>query len=187
MVSSAILYEGKNDRVFIEEFITHLNFDNNKVQSYIFGGKSNFFDIENQNYQDLRLDIESSQIEKILFIVDADDIKNDKLYGGFENTQTALNKLIQELQFEAIASSYIMCDPKTQVGYLESFILSTIPEQQRDCIERFLGCSQFKSKENHKAILNQIYKIAYPNAPYNFEHSHFDKLKAELNKLFKTE
>ena len=77
-----------------------------------------------------------------------------------------------------------MCDPSTQTGYLESFILSTISTAQKRCIETFLNCSNFNSRENHKAILNQIYKLAYPNAPYDFEHAHFDLLKAELNNLF---
>ena len=185
MVSVAILYEGKNDKVFIEELILHLGLDKSNAQTYIFGGKSNFFDIENKNYQDLKLDIESNQIEKILFVVDADDITNDRLYGGFENTQQALNAIIKQLNFQEVSSTYIMCDPQTKTGYLESFILSTIPEKQRHCVERFLECSQFKSKENHKAILNQIYNIAYPNAPYNFEHSHFEELKLKLTNLFK--
>ena len=77
-----------------------------------------------------------------------------------------------------------MRDPETNIGYLESFILSTIPTAQRNCIEGFLACSQFKSKESHKAILNQIYKLAYPNAPYNFEHHFFKPLINELTNLF---
>jgi hypothetical protein len=122
--------------------------------------------------------------EKILFVIDADDVINDAIYGGYENTEKALNGLISQLDFQDISSTHIMCDPITKTGYLESFILSTIPEQQRNCIERFLDCSQFKSKENHKAILNQIYNIAYPNAPYNFAHPHFEELKTKLRELF---
>jgi hypothetical protein len=77
-----------------------------------------------------------------------------------------------------------MCDPETKVGYLESLILSTIEQEQRNCIQCFLSCSQFESKENHKAILNQIYKLAYPNAPYDFSHSYFNDLKTQLTQLF---
>ncbi len=77
-----------------------------------------------------------------------------------------------------------MCDPMKKIGYLESLILSTISPEQRACIESFLACSQFESKENHKAILNQIYNMAYPNAPYDFAHSHFDELKTKLRELF---
>lgn len=50
--------------------------------------------------------------------------------------------------------------------------------------QHFLDCSKFKLKEHHKAIINQIYKIAYPEAPYNFEHRHFNELKQQLTKLF---
>jgi len=133
----------------------------------------------------LKLDIDSGQIEKVLLVVDADDMKNDIVYGGFENTQSALNAIIKQLGLEAVSRPYIMCDPATKTGYLESFILSTIPVAQRNCIEGFLECSQFKSKENHKAILNQIYKLAYPNAPYDFEHHHFEITENRINNLFK--
>ena len=95
-----------------------------------------------------------------------------------------MDEIITKLQFQSVSSTYIMRDPISKVGYLESFILSTIPEQQKTCIERFLDCSQFKSKENHKAILNQIYKMAYPNEPYDFKYPHFDELKTQLTRLF---
>jgi len=185
MVNVAILCEGINDRKFIETLISDLGFSKNNANFYIFGGKSKFFELDNTKYRDLKLEIESGQIEKVFFILDADDVKNDIVYGGFENTQIALNKIIIELGLEAVSRTYIVCDPITKTGYLESFILSTIPETQKNCIEDFLKCSQFKSKENHKAILNRIYNIAYPKAPYNFEHHHFELLKIELTNLFK--
>jgi hypothetical protein len=95
-----------------------------------------------------------------------------------------LEKIIIHLGFQEISQIYIMCDPNTNEGYLESFILSAIPSEQRNCIESFLTCSQFKSKESHKAIINQIYKIAYPNYPCDFTHKHFEPLKATLKSLF---
>jgi len=189
MVSVAIVCEGKDDKTFFEALISHLVsnfvFDEKPATIYILGGKSNFFDVDNKRFKDLKLEIDSEQIEKVLFVVDADDVKADAVYGGFENTQTALNKIIKQLELEEVARTYIMCDPTKKTGYLESFILSTIPTAQRNCIEGFLACSQFKSKENHKTILNQIYKLAYPNAPYDFQHPHFERLKTELNHLFK--
>ncbi len=184
MVSVAIICEGKNDRDFCKELITHLGFHEHHVNFYTFGGKSKLFDSADKKYDDLKLDIDSNQIEKVLFVVDADNIENDAIYGGYQNTQTALNDIIDQLGFQDISNTYIVCDPATKTGYLESFILSTIPDAQRKCIECFLDCSQFKSKENHKAILNQIYNIAYPNAPYDFEHAHFAQLKTELIRLF---
>ena len=193
MKNIAIVCEGKADKDFFDSLIEHLienksiNLYEKTVSFYILGGKSSLFKVENKNYQELQSEVLMERIEKILFVVDADDVINDAIYGGYENTEKALNELISQLDFQNISSTYIMCDPITKTGYLESFILSTIPEQQRHCIERFLDCSQFKSKENHKAILNQIYNIAYPNAPYNFAHSHFDKLKEKLCLLFSNE
>ena len=185
MVSVAIVCEGKNDKAFFETLISHLGFEEKQVGFYIFGGKSDVFKSNHTRYADLKLDVGSGQIEKVLFVVDADNVQADAVYGGLENTQTALNNIIKQLDLEEVAHTYIMCDPKTKAGYLESFILSTIPTAQRNCIESFLACSQFKYPENHKAILNQIYKLAYPDAPFDFQHPHFDPLKTELTHLFK--
>lgn len=181
-----ILHEGHNkktnDNKLIRLLIEHLELDGNKIDFHGMGYKSNFFKADNYNF--FKQAVDTNQIEKILFIVDADNIENDATYGGFENTQRALNTIIDQLGFQGVGRTYIVCDPTTKTGYLESFILSTIPDAQRKCIECFLACSQFKSKENHKAILNQIYNIAYPNAPYDFEHAHFAQLKTELIRLF---
>lgn len=181
-----ILHEGHNkktnDNKLIRLLIEHLELDGNKIDFHGMGYKSNFFKADNYNF--FKQAVDTNQIEKILFIVDADNIENDATYGGFENTQRALNTIIDQLGFQGVSRTYIVCDPTTKTGYLESFILSTIPDAQRKCIECFLDCSQFKSKENHKAILNQIYNIAYPDAPYDFEHDHFAPLKTELIRLF---
>lgn len=185
----AIICEGYNDVEFFKNLINHLSkngeitiSDETEVKFYPCGGKTNVLDVNYRKYKDLKSEL--VRTKNILFVVDADDIKNDALYGGYENTQNALNEIIAKLEFQEVSSTYIMCDPISKTGYLESFFLSTIPEQQRNCIEQFLECSQFKSKENHKAILNQIYNIAYPNAPYNFAHSHFEELKEKLISLF---
>ncbi|MDO8261063.1 MAG: hypothetical protein Q7T50_06245, partial [Candidatus Magasanikbacteria bacterium] len=89
-----------------------------------------------------------------------------------------------ELSLSGLSDIYVTCNPNTKDGYLESLILSSIPKKQKECIETFLNCSEFKSKDNHKSILNQIYKIAYPNAPYDFSHKNFDELKQKLQNLF---
>jgi hypothetical protein len=184
MVKVAIVCEGKNDRDFFKKLIAHLGFSESNISFYILGGKSKFFELANKKYQDIKLEVDSGQIDNILFVVDADDEKSDMKNGGYENTQRALNALISELGFDAISKTYVMCDPATQTGYLESLILSTISEKQRNCIACFLACSEFESKENHKAILNQIYDLAYPNAPFDFEHENFDELKQMLINLF---
>ena len=184
MVNVAIVCEGKNDRGFFETLIPHLQFDIGQASFYMLGGKSNLFDEHNKRYEDLKYEFNNDQIQKVLFVVDADDVKNDVVYGGYENTQASLTAVIDKLGFNQVAETYIMCDPVTQVGYLESLLLSTISSSEKQCIESFLQCSQFKAKDHHKAILNDIYKLAYPNAPYDFSHSHFDELKTVLTRLF---
>ena len=184
----AILHEGHarntNDNELLTLLIKAIDLDIERVEFFGFGAKSNFFKIEYKGYKSLQLKIEEEEITKILFVVDADYEKNDTQYGGYENTERMLKAVISDLNLEDYAEIYITCDPEDQCGYLESFILSTIPDTHKACIEHFLHCSEFKSKENHKSILNQIYKMAYPKAPFDFSHQNFNGLKQKLSGLF---
>ena len=187
MVKVAIFHEGNenktNDNELLKLLLEKLELPSKRVKFIGMGTKSNFFKLDNKNYRQLKMDVDSEQICKVLFVVDADYEANDAVYGGYTNTQKEIQKIITELGIAAISDIYITCD-NTKCGYLESLILSTIPDERKKCIEDFLGCSEFKSKENHKAILNQIYKAGYPDAPYDFEHSNFDTLKQKLKNLF---
>ncbi|MDD5372939.1 MAG: hypothetical protein PHO62_05895 [Sulfurimonas sp.] len=189
MVKVAVLHEGNaqktNDNELLKLLIQDLSFDLDRVEFFGFGAKSNFFKLDNPKYERLKLQIEEEAISKILFVVDADYEKNDKTYGGFNNTENELRDIITKLSFSEIADIYVTCDPQTKDGYLESLLLSSIPKKQKECIETFLNCSEFASKENHKSVLNEIYKKAYPNAPYDFSHPNFDELKQKLHNLFK--
>jgi len=188
MVKVAILHEGNakktNDNELLKLLIKVLGLNLNQVVFIGMGTKSNFFKEDNINYHTLKLNLKKEEIQKILFVVDADYVENDSRFGGYDNTKIELKKIIKELGVESYADIYITCDPSIKCGYLESLILSTISKEQKECIETFLECSDFKSKENHKAILNQIYKTGYPNSPYDFSHSNFDALKRKLNNLF---
>ena len=183
MVNVAIVCEGKTDEEFLETLRVHLQFEIKPV-FYRVGGKINLFNEQYRSYEQLKMQINTDYIQKVLFVVDADDVKNDAAHGGYENTQASLTAVIDKLGFNPVAETYIMCDPVTQIGYLESLLLSTISSSEKQCIESFLQCSQFKAKDHHKAILNDIYKLAYPNAPYDFSHPHFDGLKEVLTRLF---
>ncbi len=189
MVKVAILHEGNSkktaDNELLKLLIAELNLNIEEVEFFGFGTKSNFFKLDNRKYRRLKMQIEENVLSKILFVVDADYKENDSKYGGYQNTQVELEKIIIELNLEEKSDIYITCDPIAQCGYLESLILSTIPKEQKECIETFLKCSDFKSKENHKAILNQIYKTAYPKAPFDFSHANFNELKQKLKNLFK--
>jgi hypothetical protein len=188
MSEVAILHEGNakktNDNELLKLLISELDLDSGKVKFFGMGNKSRFFELENKNYKELKIYIDSEKVNKILFVVDADYECHDKKYNGYKNTEKALKNIIDELGFKEYSDIYIVCDPETKGGYLESLILSSIPLQHKDCISEFLACSEFKSKDNHKSILNQIYKIGYPNKPYDFSHKNFEDLKRKLRNLF---
>ena len=188
MVKVAILHEGNskktNDNELLKLLLKELNLDFNRVEFFGVGAKSNFFKSDNMSYKFLNKEINNRNISKVLFVVDADYKQNDTIYGGYTNTKIELEKTINQLGLDGISDIYITCDPNDKCGYLESLILSSIPKEQKECIETFLECSEFKSKENHKSILNQIYKTAYPNAPFDFSHKNFDELKTKLKNLF---
>ena len=188
----AILHEGNinkksSDHSFIKLLIDHLGFDASLVNFYGMSRKSNFFKPQCEQYGELPRLLQVGTIKKALFIIDADFIEADAIYGGYENTNNEIIKILHELKIHAYSSISISCDPKTKTGYLESLILTTIPIEHKACVETFLKCSDFKSKDNAKAILNQIYRQAYPNAPYDFSHENFDELKSKLIALFTKE
>jgi hypothetical protein len=187
MVKVAIFHEGNenktNDNEILKLLLEKLSLPSNQVKFVGMGPKSNFFKADNKNYKQLKLDIESEQIRKVLFMIDADYVEKDVKYGGCENTRREIQKTVEELGIADISDIYITCDD-TNCGYLESLILSTIPDERKKCIEDFLACSDFASKENHKAILNQIYKAGYPKAPFDLEHPNFNELKQKLTNLF---
>jgi hypothetical protein len=192
MKSIWILHEGNakktHDNALICLLIEHLSQTNpaislDKVEFHGMGAKSNFFDTA--SYPKLLKDgVTTDKISNVLLVVDADYVADNATYGGFENTQNELGKTIAALGFKSVCDIYVMCDPTTKTGYLESFLLSTIPVDRKVCIQSFLDCSEFKSKENHKAIWNAIYTTAYPITPYDFSHPHFDELKTKLISLF---
>lgn len=189
MVKVAILHEGSSndktaDKKLIRSLIEKLGLPENSIIYYAFGSKNEFFKITNPNYIELKEYVEAETIDRILFIVDADHEKDDAKYKGYQNTEKELKNIIDELGFNDIARFYIVCDPVTKTGYLESLILASLSAEKRNCIQRFIECSEINPKQIHKTIINHLYTIAYPDPPYNFEHAHFDALKAELTKLF---
>jgi len=184
----ALFHEGKSiDRDFFELLLSHLKLNFNKVSFYGMGSKSNFFKQNNKSYKKLKLEIYDNKVDKILFIIDSDYEKDNKIYGGYENSLREIKLIQKELNIENISDTFIAYDKNsnTKEGYLESLILSSLDNQQRECIESFLNkCPEFKGRDNHKSIFNMIYKNAYPKAPYNFEHRNFDELKKKLKDLF---
>ena len=189
MVKAAILHEGSAkdtaDKKLITSLLKHLNLDESVIFFDALKSKDNFFKTDSFNYQRLKELVEQDQIKKVLFVIDADNENDDAKYKGFDNTKRELINVITTLGFEDIADFYILCDPIKKTGYLESFILSAVSPERRQCIERFLECSQFKIKDDDKSFYKGIYSnIAFPNPDYNFAHSNFDLLKEKLTNLF---
>ena len=200
-----ILHEGNNksslDNKLIKKLIEYLKLDEkdeskefNKVKFYGMGVKSNFFNSDFVVYRELKQRIADYEVKQIFFIkllnilfstiffiVDADSGHD----GGLEKTKNKLETVIAELKIETISQFFIMRNPKTNEGYVESFILSTIPEEKMKCIHQFLECTGFNAKDGDKSTYERIYKsIAHPLSPYNFDHPHFDALKTKLENLF---
>ncbi|QWF71810.1 hypothetical protein KEF85_04885 [Methylomonas paludis] len=187
MRAIAILHEGKKDnleQVLLLQLLQELKLPSEKCQLYAMGSKSNFFKSEHVNYQRLGDLVNADQVDKILFVLDADDAKNDVKFGGYDNTSTHIQSMINTLGWQAISDFYIVCNPGTSSGYLESLVLASLPEHQRLCINNFLSCSEFRAKDHHKDIYRVIYEIAFPQAPWNFQHPHFQLLKEKLQALF---
>ncbi len=180
-----IICEGKTDKKFILALLSHIGIEDKAGDFEIMGCKNNFFEI--QKYKMITQLVDSDQLKRLLFVLDADYEENDSRYGGYELCHKEINNLIDKLGLSSVSDVIIIRDYKTNSGYLESLIFSTLSEEQKSCITHFWDCSNFMSKENHKSIINQIYKMGYPNEPYNYEHPNFNELKDKLQKLYRTE
>ncbi len=182
-----IICEGKTDKNKIIEFLNFLNILSADDNFVVMGNKSNFFKLNNGEYKTLHQLIKADKIEKILFIVDADYQKDNKEYGGYKNTKEKIKKLFFDLNIKFISDYYITCNPNTNDGYLESLLLSTVNVNLKECYDEFLKCIDFKEKNNHKYIMEQLHKITQPNKPYDFNHKNFRELKEKLVKLFQVD
>jgi len=194
-----ILHEGNDksslDNKLVKNLIEHLKLDEKdadkefkKIKFYGMGVKSNFFNANFVVYRELIQRIADYEISNIFFILDADNCNKNQ--GGLIKTQEKLQAMIKSLGWEEISSFYITHDPQTEhkEGFIESLLLSTIPQDKKECIDKFLECFGFIAKDGDKSTYERIYKsIAHPLPPYNFDHPHFDELKQKLRSLFITD
>ena len=189
----AILHEDTGHKNLITAFIEYLNdkeksdLDINLIDFFDMENKSNFFKPDFKAYKALKQRVDANEVTKILFIIDADYVKNNTKYNGVINTKKELDNIISQFNFQNISKEvFILHDPEKEEGYLESLLLATLPEAKRGCITGFINCSEINSKNFYKTIIYGLHKIAYPiDSYYTFTDSHFDDLKLKLTNLFK--
>ncbi|SFV59497.1 hypothetical protein MNB_SV-13-14 [hydrothermal vent metagenome] len=180
-----IICEGVADVKNIKKLLNFLEIKFKDEYFLSTGGKSFLLDKTLDEYEILLTKVTNGFIEKILFILDADDFENDQALCGIENTTNKIKILQKDLEIEAISDYYITCDPKTQKGYFESLLLSTVDNKVKKCYEDFRECSKFNSKAVDKNILTELHNLTKPDKPYAFEHPNFKELKTKLKNLFK--
>ena len=176
-----ILHEGKDDKKYIKRVYKYLNLEVTDENFYELGNKSNFFKENNSIYQYIRDD---PRISKILFVLDADYKKNDSKYGGYENTESEIKRVIRNLGLIDKSDYYITCNPSSKNGYFETLFFSCVPNNLKRCYDEFMRCSSFKEKENYKTIMTKLHELASPSKPYDFNHPNFNELKQKLKSLF---
>jgi len=176
----AILFEGKSDGRFFNDILNVYNLSVDVIY-YDFKGKDNLFNIGHKFYDEIEEDIKNiGRIQKLLIVADADNPKDPNPNRGYKATESKIEEIIQNLDFDIPIDYYIMCD-ENQEGYLESFLLSVLDEKQKKCIEDFKSC--FKYELTDKWVYNSFYK--HNKHPFDFTHPNFNKLKDKLTDLFK--
>ena len=179
MVSKAlILCEGGNDIGFLRKFCQYLELDMKKIDIQKVSGKSNFF--KEITYSIIRQKIDGGLYSKILFVVDSDYIDNDRTYGGFENSNNELLKIIKKINIEDKSKVFIACDPITTEGNLEHLVLSTLEKKARECILKLLECVLKMNVHSDKKIVLSSYEAIFKESPYNLPHKNFDELRELL-------
>lgn len=173
----AILHEGKDDKKYIKRILEHLNLKYSDENFHEMNNKSNFFKEDYFVYKLLKQKIENEEVEKLLFVLDADNPNDNKVYGGKENTLKELESTISKLDFTFNYEIFVVCEPKSNEGYFETLLLSSVDEKIKDCYINFMKCTGFKGKEQTKTIMTELHEFSSPKKPYSFEHTNFKEIK----------
>ena len=179
-----IVCEGVGDIKNIKKLLSFLEIEFKNEDFLSTGGKSFLLKKDLEEYEILMTKVEAGFIQKILFIVDVDNVENDQSLCGMENTVSKIEALQSDLGVKEISDYYLACDPITQKGYFESLLLSTVDKEVIKCYEDFRTCSALNSKAVDKNILTELHNLTKPKKPYAFEHPNFKNLKEKLEKLY---
>lgn len=173
----AIAFEGKSDKELLDSILEAYNLPRDNTLYFEFMGKDNIFNIAHAHYNEIEESLK--KIDKMLIIVDADNDKDPNPNRGYIASKKALLTLIENLEFNIPIDFYIMCDENKQ-GNLESFLLSILDNEQKECFKTFIECYQYDLSD--KKIYNIFYKDM--KHPFDFDHQNFDILKSKLQWLF---
>jgi len=172
------IVEGDSDKDFFIDFLTELGITKDRYKIKIFNGKDNIFKLSCPLYDEIENELDI--INKIFIAVDADDPKDKSPIRGYEETQKHLNNLIKDLEFDVFIDYFIFSDKDKNRGFLETFLLSVIEDEQKECIDNFREC--YKYELSDKWVYNTFYK--QKKYPFDFSHPNFDELKQKLINLF---
>lgn len=169
----ALVHEGKTDKEFFNDLLQtfDLGSTEDKIKFVNFEGINNIFKVGHSLYDDLAEEINIGKISKLFIVIDA-DFKYEKYLEKLEET-------IENLDFDIPIDFYIMCDENNK-GNLESFLLSVLDNEQKDCFKSFIECYQYDLSD--KKIYNIFYKDM--KHPFDYNHQNFDELKQKLTNLF---
>lgn len=181
-----ILHEGKDDKKYIKRIFNHLEIENFTDDTfYEMNNKSNFYKETYVTYRTLKQKIENGKISKIVFILDADNARDNKVYGGKENTINKLIETIDKLDFKFEYEIFVVCDSESNEGYFETLLLSSVEKELKDCYQKFMDCTGFKGKEQTKTIMTKLHEITSPESPYSFDNKNFTEIKNLIKRNFK--
>jgi len=170
----ALLHEGKTDRAFFNNILKAYNLPNDEenIKYYDFGGVDNIFKLNNRHYDILEEEINVGKVSKALIVVDADY--------QYEDRENNLKKLIEDLEFD-IEIDYFIMSGEDRTGNLESFLLSSLDDDQKECLKTFLDCYEHEFTQKH------IYNIFYKDKrhPFDFNTPVFNELKSKLENLLR--
>jgi len=173
------IVEGPTDKTFFEDFLQEMDIPKSNYSFKIFEGKDNIFNLNHALYDEIEKELDI--IDKLFIAVDADDPKDICPTRGFQETETKLNTLIDDLGFNIPTDYFIFSDENKQKGYLESFLLSVLDQEQKKCLENFRKCF-FSNTLSDKWVYNSFYK--QQKYPFDFHHPNFNTLRTKLQNVF---
>ena len=176
----AIIVEGNTDSDFLLDFIEKVfpNILREKFDIKVFDGKDNIF--KYNYYDEIEQNVENEIIEKILILIDADDPKDECPIRGYEESENKLKELIENLDFGIDINYFIFSDENKNSGYLETFLLSVLSDEQKRCVADFRECFEYDLSD--KFVFNTFYK--QNRHPFDYSHPNFNELKEKLLNLF---